>query len=67
MRGSTGNLIPPSKMAIKEKIPRLVKAPLDSNIALMTVGDINISGDAVGRSEVSQGGLRCKKMRVSRT
>ena len=63
MRRLTRNLTPPSKMAIKEKKYYVwVRTSLVSNIALMTIGDINISRDAIGCSKVSKGNLKCKKM-----
>ena len=66
MRGSTGNLTTPSKMAIKgKKYYMWVGVSLESNITLMTVGDINVSRNAKGCSKVSQGRLRRKKVKVS--
>ena len=49
LRGSTGNLTPPSRMA--------TTTPLDVDIALVTIGNIDILRDVVGSPKTSQGGF----------
>ena len=39
--------------------------PLDFNIALVTIGDINILGDAVCSPKGSQRGFRGEKMKIA--
>ena len=39
--------------------------PLDVNIALVTIGDINILGDAIRNPKGSQRGFKGEKMRIA--
>ena len=57
MRGSTGNLTPPSRMAIKGKSTVFDYDTLNVDVALMTIGNINILVDVVSSPKSGQSGL----------
>ena len=66
IRGSTGNLTPPSRIDIKGKKCYIrVRIPLVSDITLMTIGDIDVPKNTIGRSKASQGCFGRKEMKVA--
>ena len=66
MRGSMGNLTHSSKIAIKgKKYYVVIRVSLESNITLMTVGNINISRNIIDCFKISQRRFEIKEMRIT--